>query len=138
MGNKIVLVDDDRVTLTMLEKILKVNGFEVFTAQDGEEGYELIQKEKPDVLISDMLIPKIHGLDLCQKVKENPELRETKVILMTAVYKGMPFQADIKDCGADDYVEKPVDTQDLVERIEKIIDIAEDEDIKPDTDNNSD
>ena len=121
MSHRIVIVDDDKVTLSMLEGILATHGYVVFSSQDGAEAFELVQKEKPDVLISDMLIPKIHGLDLCKKVKEDPGLKQTKVILMTAVYKGIPFKGEIKDCGADDSVEKPLDTHALLVKIEKLL-----------------
>ncbi|MCK4432217.1 MAG: response regulator [Candidatus Aminicenantes bacterium] len=121
MSKKIVVIDDDRITLTMLEMVFSRHGFQVFSAQDGAEGYELAQKEKPDILISDMLLPKIHGTELCKKIKETPELKQTKVILMTAVYKGPSFRFEARDCGADDFIEKPLDMKDLLSRIDKFL-----------------
>ena len=121
MSKKIVVIDDDRITLTMLEMVFSRHGFQVFSAQDGAEGYELAQKEKPDILISDMLLPKIHGTELCKKIKETPELKQTKVILMTAVYKGPSFRFESRDCGADDFIEKPLDMKDLLSRIDKFL-----------------
>ncbi|MCK4496369.1 MAG: response regulator [Candidatus Aminicenantes bacterium] len=121
MSKKIVVIDDDRITLTMLEMVFSRHGFQVFSAQDGAEGYELVQKEKPDILISDMLLPKIHGTELCKKIKETPELKQTKVILMTAVYKGPSFRFEARDCGADDFIEKPLDMKDLLSRIDKFL-----------------
>lgn len=121
MSKKIVVIDDDKITLTMLEMVFSRHGFKVFSAQDGAEGYELVQKEKPDILISDMLLPKIHGTELCKKIKETPELKQTKVILMTAVYKGPSFRFEARDCGADDFIEKPLDMKDLLSRIDKFL-----------------
>lgn len=121
MKKKIVVVDDDKVTLTILKMVLTRHEFQVFGAQDGQEGYELVLKEKPDVLISDMLLPKIDGLNLCKKIKENPELKNTKVILITAVYKGMTFRFEAKDYGADGFIEKPIDTKGLISRIEALL-----------------
>ncbi|MCK4263897.1 MAG: response regulator [Candidatus Aminicenantes bacterium] len=121
MSKKIVVIDDDRITLTMLEMVFSRHGFQVFSALDGAEGYELVQKEKPDILISDMLLPKIHGTELCKKIKETPELKQTKVILMTAVYKGPSFRFEARDCGADDFIEKPLDMKDLLSRIDKFL-----------------
>ena len=97
MKGKILIIDDDRVTLTMLEMILSRHGYQVLSAKDGAEGLEVASKEKPDVVISDMLIPKIHGLDICNKIKQNPQLKDTKIILMTAVYKGAAFQFEAKE-----------------------------------------
>lgn len=118
---KVLIVDDDRVTLTMFEQILSNSGYEVISAKDGEEGYERALEVKPDLLISDMLIPKVDGLQLCKRIKENPALSHTKVILMTGVYKGMIFRFDAKEVGADDFVEKPFEKDDLIKRIESLI-----------------
>ena len=118
---KIVIIDDDRVTLTMLQMLFTKSGFLVYTALDGSEGLELVKKEKPDLLISDMLIPKVDGLELCRRIKDNPELKDIKIILITAVYKGMPFKFEARECGAEDFIEKPIDTAKLIERVKVLL-----------------
>jgi DNA-binding response OmpR family regulator len=127
---KIVIVDDDRVTLTMLQMFFTKSGYQVFTANDGAQGYEIIQKEKPEILISDMLIPKVDGLELCKKIKENPELQNTKIILITAVYKGIPFKHEAKECGASYFIEKPIDTKILMERVNSLTGAGHEEERK--------
>jgi len=119
MAAKIAIVDDDRVTISMLEKLMTKQGYQVFTALDGAAGLELVKNNRPALLICDMLLPKVHGMDLCKKIKEDPELKKTKIILITAVYKGTSIKSDIKSCGADHYFEKPINTKDLLDRIEK-------------------
>jgi len=121
MKTKILIIDDDRVTLTMLEMILSRHGYQVLSAKDGAEGLDLITKEKPDAVISDMLIPKIHGLELCTKIRQDPQLKDIKVILMTAVYKGAAFQFEAKDSGADHFIEKPIDTNELLDKLDKLL-----------------
>ena len=121
MKSKILIIDDDRVTLTMLEMILSRHGYQVLSAKDGAEGLELAAKVKPDAVISDMLIPKIHGLELCTKIKQDPQLKDIKVILMTAVYKGTSFQFEAKDSGADHFIEKPIDTNELLDKLDKLL-----------------
>ncbi len=121
MKSKILVIDDDRVTLTMLEMILSRHGYQVLSAKDGAEGLELAAKVKPDAVISDMLIPKIHGLELCTKIKQDPQLKDIKVILMTAVYKGTSFQFEAKDSGADHFIEKPIDTNELLDKLDKLL-----------------
>ncbi|MFQ6109396.1 MAG: PleD family two-component system response regulator [Candidatus Aminicenantales bacterium] len=118
---KIVIVDDDRVTLTMLQMLLTKSGYLVLTAQDGEEGLELAQKEKPDLLITDMLIPKVDGLELCRRIKGNPKLKDIKVILISAVYKSVSFKFEAKESGAADFIEKPVDTAKLINRVKVLL-----------------
>jgi CheY-like chemotaxis protein len=121
MKGKILIIDDDKVTLTMLEMILSRHGYTTLSAQDGEEGLEIAIKQKPDVIISDMLIPKLHGLDLCAKIRQDPQLKETGIILMTAVYKGTAFQFEAKESGADHFIEKPIDNNGLLAKLEELI-----------------
>jgi len=121
MAGKVLIIDDDRVTLTMLEMILSRHGYLTLSAKDGAEGLEIAIKEKPDAVISDMLIPKIHGLDLCAKIKQDPQLREIKVILMTDVYKGAAFHFEAKKSGADHFIEKPIDTNELLDKLDQLI-----------------
>jgi CheY-like chemotaxis protein len=121
MRGKILIIDDDKVTLTMLEMILSRHGYLTLSAQDGAEGLETAIKHKPDVVISDMLIPKVHGLELCAKIRQDPQLKETGIILMTAVYKGAAFQFEAKDSGADHFIEKPIDTNGLLQKLEELI-----------------
>lgn len=120
MNGKIVVADDDRVTLQMLCHVLADNSFYVYSAQDGQAALELVKKEKPDILISDLVLPKLDGVALCKKVKEDPELSRTRVIMMTAVYKGSAFRPLTRDCGADDYIEKPINSTILLEKIYKL------------------
>ncbi len=121
MATKIAIVDDDRVTLAVIEKALILDGFWVYSAKDGEEGLALVKREKPDILISDILMPKIHGVDLCKKVKESQKLKHTRVILMSAVYKKITYKDLIRESGADDFIEKPVDLNTLKGKINKLL-----------------
>jgi|YNPBryunderm2012_1023409.scaffolds.fasta_scaffold02738_4 DNA-binding response OmpR family regulator len=121
MATKILVVDDDRVTSSLLERLLTKAGYEVITASDGASGLELAETIKPALVISDMLLPKVHGIDLCKKIKDDRELRGIKVVLITAVYKGAATQADAKSWGADCYFEKPISTKDLLTWVEKNI-----------------
>lgn len=126
MGIKIVVVDDDRITLALLEKALIMKGFWVYSAGDGEKGFELVKEEKPSLVISDMLMPKMHGFDLCKKIKSSDEYKGTKVILMTAVYKdNLAIKKEARDSGAEDVVSKPLNMELLVKTIYKILDIKQ-------------
>jgi len=121
MIRKIVVLDDDRVTLRMLEEVLSQENVQIFTARDGEEGYKLILKEMPDIVISDLLMPKVDGFDLCRKIKKEPQLANTKIIIMSAVYKGYYHKNEIRESGADDFVLKPIDTDDLKNKVAKFL-----------------
>ena len=127
MSVKIVVVDDDRATLALLERNLIKRGFWVYSAKDGEEGFDLITKEKPDLVVSDMLMPKIHGVDLCKTIRVTPELKKTKVIMMTGVYKGRFGLEEAFDSGADYFITKPIDIDNLVKKIFELLRIDEEE-----------
>jgi sigma-B regulation protein RsbU (phosphoserine phosphatase) len=121
MKAKVLLIDDDKVTLTMLEMILSRHDYLVLLAEDGEKGLEIASSQMPQAVICDMLIPKLHGLELCQKIKLDPRLSGTKVILMTAVYKGTAFKNEAKRCGADHFFEKPINTNELLALLKKLL-----------------
>jgi CheY-like chemotaxis protein len=120
MDIKIVLVDDDKVTLRYLQHLLTGNMFSVYTAPDGQSALELVKRERPDILVSDVLLPKIDGIELCKKVKQDPDLSRTKVIIMTAVYMGSALRPVAQECGADDYIDKPIRSTELLEKIYRL------------------
>lgn len=119
--NKIMVVDDDRVSALMVETALIKKGFNVLTAADGEEAWAAVREAKPDLVISDMLLPKMDGLELCRRIKSDPELPGTRVILMTAVYRQAAFRAEAGASGADGFAEKPLDMGALVAKIKGLL-----------------
>jgi CheY-like chemotaxis protein len=122
MEHKIVVVDDDVKVVILLEKVLKKLGFEVFSADDGNKALELVKKERPDLLISDMLIPGLHGIELSKTIKQDPELKDTIVVLMTAVYGKREYTSNDMDSMADKYIDKPIDVKNLINLISSLKD----------------
>lgn len=120
MTNKIVIIDDDSTTVRLLELILTKSGFTVFSARDGEAGYELVERERPDIVITDFLLPKMDGAEVGRQVKENPALARTKVIIMTAVFKGARGRDVLSGSLADEYLEKPIETSSLMKKVYKL------------------
>jgi CheY-like chemotaxis protein len=118
---KIMVVDDDRVSVLMVETALMKRGFNVMTAADGEEAWAAVREAKPDLVISDILLPKMDGLELCRRIKSDPELSGTRVILMTAVYRQAAFRAEAGASGADGFEEKPLNMLALVAKIEGLL-----------------
>lgn len=121
MAYTILIIDDDPVTLTMLSKLLGAADVEILTSRDGREGLELAMARRPDLVISDLLIPHIDGLDLCRTIKAEPSLFGTRVMLMSAVYKGFEHRSDIWDSGADDFITKPLDPKLLKEKVAELL-----------------
>ncbi|MBN1225150.1 MAG: response regulator [Candidatus Aminicenantes bacterium] len=121
MAHRIIIVDDDQVTLRLLEKTISDAGFEVLTAVDGMKGLDLIQTTSPAIAIIDMLIPKLHGVEVCKRIRDNELLHGTKIILMSAVYQFSTFRRDIEHADADYFVNKPIDVPKLLELIKGIL-----------------
>ncbi len=119
MPIEVVVIDDDKVTSSLLKKLLSDQGFQVHTAFDGESGLQLVQSIKPALVICDMLLPKMHGADVCQKIKSNEELKKIKVVMITAIYKEILIKAEARQWGADLFLEKPVKASELLKWNEK-------------------
>jgi CheY-like chemotaxis protein len=117
---KIIVIDDDKTTITMLTMILTKENYLVMSALDGDEGLEMIRSELPDLVVSDVLIPKIDGIDICEKIKKDPYLSHIKVILMTAI-KNIMIQKEAKNSGADGFIEKPTDSRQLLTMIKSLL-----------------
>lgn len=106
-GAKVLVIDDEKEILLLLEQILKAEGFSVLTARDGQEGYEIFKRERPPLVISDAMLPKLHGFDLCRRIKEESN-QAAKVMILTAVYKKYKYKGKVeKEFNVDEYMDKP-------------------------------
>ncbi len=112
----ILVVDDEVDMVQMLSKRLEQWGYRVLTATNGERGLLLAEKERPDLILLDVLLPMMKGREVCARLKANPSTREIPVIFVTAL--GMPEQVKAgMDLGAQDYIVKPWEPDELKERI---------------------
>jgi two-component system alkaline phosphatase synthesis response regulator PhoP len=119
-NKKAVVVDDDKKTTMFIEDILTPLGFHVFCAEEGKEALELVEREKPDIFVCDLLLPGIHGVEVCKMVKQNPALDNVKVIAISAVYNESYYKRAL-DCPADAFIEKPFSTKNF----ERLIEVVE-------------
>ncbi len=113
---KVLIVDDEPNILLSLEFLMKKEGFIVFIARDGEEAFEIIHREKPKIVLLDIMMPKVDGYEVCKFIKQHADTQETKVVFLSAKSK----EADIEkgySIGADLYIPKPFSTRDLVKKI---------------------
>ncbi len=125
MSKKILVIEDEENLGKLIVAFLEKNGFKVQCLSQGVEDIEVIRKEQPDLILTDLLLPGLHGFDICKNVKEDPELGETPLIIMTAVYKNAIHKLEAKRLGVKDFVEKPLDFDDLLRKIEGCIGPAE-------------
>jgi DNA-binding response OmpR family regulator len=115
---RILIVEDDLAILRGLKDNLEYESYEVLTATDGEQGYCLIQKKKPDLIILDLMLPKMSGYELCRKMREEGIV--TPILMLTARGEEVDRILGL-DLGADDYVTKPFSVPELMARIRAVL-----------------
>ena len=121
MGKLTVLViDDDPVILELLRVNFEIEGFDVICATDGEDGFKKAQAHQPDVVISDIMMPRRDGLQLLTDLKGHPATEDLPVILLSAKAQKNEVQQGI-DLGADDYITKPFDPLELIDRLNAVM-----------------
>ena len=113
---KILIVDDTKDVLQVISRRLKSWGYEVLTAHSGEEGLRLVEEQEPDLILLDIMMPKMKGREVCAQLKANPRTARIPIIFLTALGLADHIKAGM-DLGADDYLIKPFESADLKERI---------------------
>ncbi|MCP4399791.1 MAG: response regulator [bacterium] len=125
MSKKVLIVDDEVHIRALLERALEDvedEGVELLTAEDGEEGLELATEEKPDLMFLDIMMPKMNGYEVCEKIKQNPDLKDIYVIVLTA--KGQATdKVKAEQVQANEYLTKPFNPDMILEKACKILDI---------------
>ncbi len=124
LGSKrILVVDDEPEIRRLVSRALEAKGHAVDVAGDGEEALAKIAATLPDLVLLDAMLPRLHGFEVCRRVRSDPHTRHVPVIIMTAVYRGWRFAQDAREnYGAEDYIEKPFRLDDLARRIGAVLD----------------
>jgi DNA-binding response OmpR family regulator len=124
---KILIVDDDPDILTAIGAVLEARDYEVVTAPDGEEGLVKLRDEKPNLMILDLLMPKMDGFAVCKELKDPRRAKYSKIpiLILTSVREEASRRRYELETGlamdVDDYVEKPIAPYTLLERVEKLL-----------------
>ena len=113
---RILLVDDTKDILLVVSRRLQSWGYEVFTAESGEEGLRIAEEQVPDLVLLDIMMPRMKGRDVCARLRANPKTAHVAVIFLTALGLADHVKAGL-DIGADDYIVKPFEPEELKERI---------------------
>ena len=117
---KILLVEDEKVLIETVTLRLKANGYEVISASDGFEGLEKAKKEKPDLIILDLMLPKMDGYKVCGLLKADTRYNKIPIIMFTARAQESDKKMG-KEVGADAYITKPFEPQALLEKIHQLL-----------------
>lgn len=129
---KILLVDDEPDILELVGFHLRKEGYTVFTASGGKEGVEIARKEQPALIILDVMMPDMDGMETCEKIRQIPQLKDTLVTFLTALAEDYSMMAGF-DAGADDYITKPVKPKVLVSKIKALLRRAGGQDVQAET-----
>ncbi len=117
---KILVVDDDPYILMSLEFLMKKNGFDVMVARNGTEALEIVEKQVPDIVLLDIMMPDVDGYAICKHIKSSKKLKDAKVVFMSAKSKETDIQKGY-DLGASLYVTKPFSTRQLLKQVQDLI-----------------
>lgn len=118
MVKRVLVVDDEQSIVTLLQYNLEQAGFEVITAMDGEEGRDLALSEQPDLMILDLMLPKLDGIEVCKQLRQ--QRLQTPILMLTA--KDEEFDKVLGlELGADDYMTKPFSPREMIARVKAIL-----------------
>lgn len=117
MATKVLLVDDEMDIVTVTKVRLESRGFEVLCAYDGLDALNKVKEDRPDIILLDLFMPVMHGFEVCKKLKGDPKTRNIPIILFSAGLCKDSCPKEAKDAGASDFVAKPFDVEELVDKI---------------------
>ncbi len=118
---KIVVVEDDRILLKALNVELLSNGFEIFSASDGEAGLKLVQKELPDLVLLDLVMPKMHGFEVLKAIREGQKTKKIPVIILSNLGQEKDLEEGMKLGATDYYPKAATDLGSLSKKIEEVL-----------------
>ena len=120
MTTKILIADDEPNILISLEYLMKREGYEVHLAHDGQETLDALRREKPRIVLLDVMMPKKSGFEVCQELRADDSIRDTLVLMLTAKGRDTDIAKGLA-MGADAYVTKPFATRELVQKVRELL-----------------
>ncbi len=119
-AKRVLICDDDPVILRLLQVNLELEGYDVLTAHHGEEAFDIATKELPDLVILDIMMPRLDGYQTCQKLKAQPSTEDIPVVFLSAKAQASDIEKG-KSFGVSDYLTKPFDPNDLLDVVERLV-----------------
>ncbi len=116
MSKTVLIADDEPNIVISLEYLLQRDGYQVLVARDGQEALDAIARHLPDLVLLDVMLPRLSGFDVCQKIRENAAWQHIRIMMLTAKGREVEMSKGIA-LGADAYVTKPFSTQELLAQI---------------------
>lgn len=120
MYKKIVIIEDEEQLGRLIQSYLEQHHYRAIHVRDGVSGLKAIREEVPDLILMDLLLPRMHGFDVCQSVKKDQRLQHIPMIVMTAVYRSAMDKMQARRLGVDEFVEKPLNFDELLKKIQRL------------------
>ena len=120
MGKKILIADDEPNIVVSLEFLMKQKGYVVKTVNNGEEALSAVREFGPDLILLDVMMPRMSGYDVCQKIRENLAWSAIRIVMLSAKGRDIEVNKGIA-VGADAYVTKPFSTKDLIAKVQELL-----------------
>ncbi len=120
MAKKLLIVEDEIMLLETMKFRLESKGYEVITAENGKDGSFKAMSDKPDLILADIMMPELDGIEMTKIIRANSDLKDVPIIMVTALGR----EEDVKralEAGANDYVTKPYSAEDLLKKVEEFL-----------------
>lgn len=122
---RILIVDDEPNIVLALELLMKKEGFEVRTADDGEQAFHAVGEFRPDLVLLDLMMPKMDGYEVCQRIRADASLKDVRIIMLTAKGREVEKEKGLA-LGADSYITKPFSTREVVLTVKRLLAVKPD------------
>ncbi len=119
----ILIVDDNQQNLELMQAYLEDLGCRILTATDGDEAIELVESSPPDLMLLDVMMPRVSGFQVCEKLKSQPSTRDIIVIMVTALNEVGDYERAV-ECGTNDFIAKPVNKHELITRVRSLLELG--------------
>ena len=117
---RILIIEDEHDLVELIMLRLEANGYEAMAAYDGEEGLRAAKEEKPDLIVLDVMMPKMNGFDVCRKLKDDEKFKRIPILMLTVKFQPNDIKF-AKELGADEYLTKPFEPEILLNKIRELL-----------------
>jgi DNA-binding response OmpR family regulator len=118
--HRVLIVDDEPNIVLALELLMKREGYEVLTVDDGQKAFDAAREFRPDLILLDIMMPKMDGYEVCQRIRADAALRDISIIMLTAKDRGVEREKGLA-LGADYYITKPFSTREVIMKVKEIL-----------------
>jgi len=120
MSKTVLVADDEPSIVVSLEYLLEREGYRVLVARDGEEALAVVQAQRPDLILLDVMMPRMSGFDVCQRIRESSSAHDILIVMLTAKGRDIEINKGL-ELGADAYITKPFSTRELMATVRELL-----------------